>query len=83
MYDSATIENTDFQMTPLPTTPEVILGESTQLESDDPNIALAPDEVATLESLIGRFDQVIQDLDVLNNQIETLLAQETIKACDS
>jgi hypothetical protein len=57
--------------------------ESEVVEVELPNIALAPEEVATLHSLIERYDKVIQDLDFLNTQIETLLAQETIKACDS
>ncbi|MCE3015085.1 MAG: hypothetical protein ACK56W_02060 [Pirellula sp.] len=48
-----------------------------------PNIALAPDEVATLRSLVDRYDQVIRDLDQLNEQIESLLQAEGIKACES
>ena len=48
-----------------------------------PNIALAPDEVATLRSLVDRYDQVIRDLDQLNEQIESLLLAEGIKACES
>lgn len=48
-----------------------------------PNIALDPEEVATLRSLVDRYDQVIQDLDQLNAQIESLLKAEGIKACES
>jgi hypothetical protein len=48
-----------------------------------PNIALDPEEVATLRSLVDRYDQVIQDLDQLNDQIESLLQAEGIKACES
>jgi len=47
------------------------------------NIAFAPEEVATLQSLVKRYDQVIQELDSLNEQIESLLALEGIKACGS
>lgn len=48
-----------------------------------PNMALAPEEVATLRSLVDRYDRVIQDLDQLNEQIESLLQAEGIKACES
>jgi hypothetical protein len=48
-----------------------------------PNIALDPEEVATLRSLVDRYDQVIRDLDQLNDQIESLLQAEGIKACES
>jgi hypothetical protein len=48
-----------------------------------PNIALDPEEVATLRSLVDRYDQVIQALDQLNDQIESLLQAEGIKACES
>jgi hypothetical protein len=51
--------------------------------ADSINFSLAPEEVETLQSLIGRYDRVIQDLDTLNAEIEKLLAQESIKACES
>jgi hypothetical protein len=47
------------------------------------NIALAPEEVATLKMLVERYDRVIQELDVLNSEIESLLQAEGIKACES
>lgn len=52
-------------------------------EPEMPNIALDEEELATLNSLIKRYDQVIHDLDLLNDQIENLLAEESIKGCDS
>lgn len=57
---------------------------SFDLETQElPNIALAPEDVATLRSLVDRYDQVIRDLDQLNEQIESLLQAEGIKACES
>lgn len=56
---------------------------TTNLGSDMGNIALAPDELETLHDLVIRYDQVVQDLDVLNKQIESLLAAEGIKGCES
>jgi|694.fasta_scaffold10116_4 hypothetical protein len=57
---------------------------SIDLETQElPNIALAPEDVATLRSLVDRYDQVIRDLDQLNEQIESLLQAEGIKACES
>lgn len=47
------------------------------------NIALAPEDVATLKMLVERYDRVIQELDVLNDEIESLLQAEGIKACES
>jgi hypothetical protein len=47
------------------------------------NISLAPEEVATLKMLVERYDRVIQELDVLNDEIESLLQAEGIKACES
>jgi hypothetical protein len=32
---------------------------------------------------VDRYDQVIRDLDQLNEQIESLLQAEVIKACES
>jgi hypothetical protein len=52
-------------------------------EPDLPNIALDDEELATLNALIKRYDQVIHDLDLLNDQIENLLSEESIKGCDS
>lgn len=62
---------------------EQIHSELIVFEPEIPNIALDEAELATLNSLIKRYDQVIQDLDLLNDQIENLLAEESIKGCDS
>lgn len=53
------------------------------LSADMGNIALEADELETLQDLVVRYDQVVQDLDVLNKQIESLLAAEGIKGCES
>jgi hypothetical protein len=60
-----------------------IQSELTVFETEIPNIALDEQELATLNALIQRYDQVIHDLDLLNDQIENLLAEESIKGCDS
>lgn len=62
---------------------EQIHRELIVLEPEIPNIALDEAELATLNALIKRYDQVIQDLDLLNDQIENLLSEESIKGCDS
>lgn len=62
---------------------EKIHSELTSFEPESPNIALNEEELATLNDLIKRYDQVIHDLDSLNDQIENLLAEESIKGCDS
>lgn len=62
---------------------EQIHHELSTLEPELPNIALDEAELATLNELIERYDRVIHDLDLLNGQIENLLAEESIKGCDS
>jgi hypothetical protein len=49
--------------------------ESSGLE--DSQIALAPDEIETLTSLVGRYDQLLAEVDALNLQIEALLKAES------
>lgn len=44
---------------------------------DEPNIALAPEEIATLSSLVRRYDELLIEVDALNQQIEDLLKAET------
>jgi hypothetical protein len=44
---------------------------------DEPNVALAPEEIATLTSLMHRYDQVLDDIDLLNARMEELLAIES------
>jgi len=40
---------------------------------DEPNLALAPDEIASLTSLMKRYDQVLLDIDALNVKLQELL----------
>ena len=61
----------------------VLLTEISGGDQEASNIAFAPEEVATLQSLVKRYDRVIEELDKLNEQIESLLALEGIKACGS
>ncbi len=44
---------------------------------DEPNVFLAPEEIATLGALMGKYDQLLVDMDDLNSQIETLLKAES------
>ncbi|MCU0711471.1 MAG: hypothetical protein MUC43_05395 [Pirellula sp.] len=62
---------------------EQIQRELAVFEPELPNIALDEEELATLNDLIERYDRVIHELDLLNDQIENLLAEESIKGCDS
>lgn len=62
---------------------EQIHRELALFEPEIPNIALDAEELATLNALIERYDQVIHELDLLNDQIENLLSEESIKGCDS
>ena len=47
--------------------------------SDEPNVLLAPDEIATLTDLMGRYDQVLADIETLNSRLEELLKIESPK----
>ena len=53
--------------------------------SDYENVAFAPEEIATLSSLMERYDQVILDLDSLNGRLQELLDVESPPSpkCDS
>jgi hypothetical protein len=44
---------------------------------DEPNVVLAPEEIATLGALMSQYDQLLADMDNLNSQIETLLKAES------
>ena len=44
---------------------------------EEPNVVLAPEEIATLGSLMSQYDQLLADMDALNLQIETLLKAES------
>jgi len=49
---------------------------ATETTNDDPNLALAPDEIATLTSLMVRYDQVLLDIDLLTDRLQELLETE-------
>ena len=44
---------------------------------DEVNIALAPEEIATLTSLMERYGKVLLDIDVLNERLQELLDFES------
>lgn len=50
-------------------------GEVAQLE--EPNLALAPEEIATLSSLMNRYDLLLVEMDNLNQRLEELLKLES------
>jgi len=49
---------------------------ATETTDDDPNLALAPEEIATLASLMDRYDQVLVDIDLLTDRLQELLETE-------
>ena len=49
---------------------------SEETSSDELNVALAPEEIATLTSLMERYDQVLLDIDALNDQLQQLVDKE-------
>ena len=44
---------------------------------DEVNVALAPEEIATLTSLMERYGQLLLDIDVLNERLQELLDFES------
>lgn len=51
--------------------------------SEYENVAFAPDELATLSSLMERYDQVMLDLDSLNGRLQELLDIESPSSLES
>ena len=49
---------------------------ATETTNEDPNLALAPDEIATLTSLMESYVQVLLDIDALTDRLQNLLATE-------
>jgi len=47
--------------------------------SDEANVLLAPDEIATLTHLMSQYDQVLANVEILNNRLEELLKIESPK----
>ncbi len=45
--------------------------------NDEPNVSLAPEEIATLTSLMIRYDQLLLDIDSLTDRLQNLLDHET------
>ncbi len=50
-------------------------GEMAQLQ--EPNLALAPEEIATLSTLMNRYDLLLVEMDNLNQRLEELLKLES------
>lgn len=53
--------------------------DSEDVGSDEPNVMLAADEIATLTDLMSRYDQVLVDIETLNSRLEELLKVESPK----
>ena len=49
---------------------------ATETTNDHSNLALAADEIATLASLMNRYDQVLLDIDLLTDRLQELLETE-------
>ena len=49
-------------------------------QGDEPNLFLAPEEIATLTSLMESYDQVLVDIDALNDRLQELLDMEGSKS---
>ena len=43
---------------------------------DEPNLTLAPEEIATLTSLMESYDSLILEIDALNGRLQELLNME-------
>lgn len=57
--------------------PNVIIHSiSSTDDSVESNIVLAPEDVATLTTLMHRYDELLLEMDKLSNQLETLLESE-------
>ncbi len=51
-----------------------------ETQGDEPNLTLAPEEIATLTSLMESYDQVLVDIDALNDRLQELLDMEGSKS---
>ena len=52
------------------------------LAGDEPNLTLAPEEIATLTSLMGNYDSLLLEIDALNGRLEELLNLEGLVLAD-
>jgi len=52
-------------------------GERNKAPLDEPNVALAPEEIETLQSLVSRYEQVLVDIDHLSDRLQDLLNVES------
>jgi hypothetical protein len=77
-----TTRGTTIGSEPLAIESELSAQLETELAAEQGNLALNPDEIATLQSLVSRYDAVIAELDQLNDRIESLLQAEGIQACE-
>lgn len=48
-------------------------GTQSELASEEPNVFLAPDEIASLTSLMQQYDQVLVEIDTINARLQELL----------
>ena len=46
-------------------------------QGEEPNLALAPEEIATLSTLMNRYDLLLVEMDNLNQRLEELLKLES------
>ncbi len=58
--------------------PVLNVSNAPEIQNEEPNVALAPEEIATLASLMDRYDQVLLDIDLLTDRLEELLKTESV-----
>ena len=56
--------------------PSLTVSTTPETQNNEPNLALAPEEIETLTSLMDRYDQVLLDIDSLTNRLQELLETE-------
>lgn len=59
------------------TVPQPRLAVVEESQSDEPNLVLDPEEIATLSSLMHRYDKLLVEMDTLNERLEELLQAES------
>ena len=57
--------------------PSIANADTASVFLDEVNIPLAPEEIATLTSLMERYGQVLLDIDTLNGRLQELLDVES------
>jgi len=54
-----------------------IVRQGEMAQAEESNLALAPEEIATLSTLMNRYDLLLVEMDNLNQRLEELLKLES------